>query len=80
MNKFTILITILFLAGCAKSLIPMPNTLMPEVNRDVISAESYGPYPKNYQKILKDYLQENFYMSMNIKKVLIILHIQCNLY
>ena len=59
MNKFTILITILFLAGCAKSLIPMPNTLMPEVNRDVISAESYGPYPKNYQKILKDYLQEN---------------------
>ena len=56
---YYILITVLFLAGCAKSLIPMPNTLMPEVNRDVISAESYGPYPKNYQKILKDYLQKN---------------------
>ena len=59
MKKFSVILTIFFLAGCAKSLIPMPASLLPEINRDVKSDESYGTYPQNYQKILKDYLQNN---------------------
>ena len=56
-----------FLAGCAKSLIPMPGSFLPEINRDVISAESYGAYPQNYQKILKDYLQNNLFNHEDAK-------------
>jgi len=59
MKKFSVILTMFFLAGCAKSLIPIPVSLLPEINRDVVSDKSYGAYPQNYQKILKDYLQNN---------------------
>ena len=36
----------------------MPGSIMPERNNDRVSKESHGEYPKNYQKILKDFLQQ----------------------
>ena len=38
---------------------PMTGLVMPERNTDRLSEESYGEYPEDYQKILKDFLQEN---------------------
>ena len=50
---------LLILTGCAKSLIPMPISVMPERNTERVSSESYGDYPYKYQKIVKDFLQKN---------------------
>ena len=37
----------------------MSNLFMPEHNTERLSEESYGEYTKNYQKILKNFLQQN---------------------
>ena len=58
-NTVIYLSLLLVLTGCAKSLIPMPVSVMPERNTERVSAESFGNYPDKYQKILKDYLQKN---------------------
>jgi len=50
---------ILILTSCSKGLIPMPATIMPERNTDRISKSSFGDYPKEYPKIIKEYLQNN---------------------
>ena len=58
--KKTYLITLCFLlAGCAKGIVPVPDTLMPERYTGNVSESEYGEYPDNYQKILKDYLTSN---------------------
>ena len=36
----------------------MTDAFMPERNTERLSEESYGQYPENYQKILKDFLQQ----------------------
>ena len=48
----------LIISACSKSLIPIPGSIVPEYSNKRLSAESYGEYPKNYQKILKDFLQQ----------------------
>jgi hypothetical protein len=58
MNKILLISLALIISGCSKSLIPMPGSVMPEYNSDRVSEESYGEYPENYQKILKDFLQQ----------------------
>ena len=50
---------VIILTGCSKSLIPLPVSVMPERNTDRVSKSSYGVYPKQYQKIVKEYLQNN---------------------
>jgi len=57
MNKILLILLALTVSGCSKSLIPMPGSIMPEHNNARVSVESYGEYPKNHQKILKDFLQ-----------------------
>tara|TARA_Y100000748_G_scaffold302563_1_gene305094 strand:- start:2967 stop:3755 length:789 start_codon:yes stop_codon:yes gene_type:complete len=59
MKQISLLLTVLILSGCAKSLIPMPVSVMPERNNERFPETAYGEYPSNYQKILKDYLQNN---------------------
>ncbi|MDB4089686.1 hypothetical protein N9540_00290 [Gammaproteobacteria bacterium] len=58
MNKILLISLVLILSGCSKGLMPMTGMVMPERNTDRLSEESYGEYPENYQKILKDFLQE----------------------
>tara|TARA_B110000967_G_C18857655_1_gene548150 strand:+ start:12 stop:839 length:828 start_codon:yes stop_codon:yes gene_type:complete len=59
MYKILIISLALFIAGCSKGLIPMTGLLEPEQNKERLPSESYGEYPDNYQKILKDFLQKN---------------------
>ena len=59
MNKILLISLVLILSGCSKALMPMTGLVMPERNTDRLSEESYGEYPEDYQKILKDFLQEN---------------------
>ena len=58
---------ILILSGCAKSLIPMPDYAMPEVNVRPDPSASYGEYPENYQIILQDFLKTKFDDSSQVK-------------
>jgi len=58
MNKIFLLSLALIVSGCSKGLIPMTGLVMPERNNERVSEESYGEYPENYQKILKDFLQQ----------------------
>ena len=59
MNKKIIIVLLsIYLAGCAKGIIPVPGTIMPERSDKTFSPESYGKHPDNYQKILKKFLQE----------------------
>ena len=58
MNKILLISLVLIVSGCSKGLIPMTDLVMPERNSERVSEESYGDYPKNYQKILKDFLQQ----------------------
>ena len=58
---------ILVFSGCAKSLIPIPNYAMPEVNRNPNPSASYGEYPENYQIILQDFLKTRFKDSSKVK-------------
>jgi len=58
MNKILLISLALIVSGCSKGLIPMPDLIMPERNSERVSEESYGEYPENYQKILKDFLQQ----------------------
>ena len=59
MNKILLISLVLIVSGCSKGLIPMTDLIMPERNSERVSEESYGEYPENYQKILKDFLQQN---------------------
>ena len=59
MYKILIISLALFIAGCSKGLTPMTGLLEPEQNMERLPSESYGEYPNNYQKILKDFLQKN---------------------
>jgi len=59
MNKILLISLALIVSSCSKGLIPMPNLFMPDHNTERLSEESYGEYPENYQKILKDFLQQN---------------------
>ena len=59
MNKIFLISLVLIVSGCSKGLIPMTDLVMPERNNEGALQESYGEYPKNYQKILKDFLQKN---------------------
>ena len=55
-NLTFIIATTLFLTGCAKGVIPMPDMVYPERNTAFLSDEAYGVYPNQYKTILKDYL------------------------
>ncbi|MDG2158690.1 MAG: hypothetical protein P8L33_00780 [Gammaproteobacteria bacterium] len=58
MNKIIFISLTLIITGCAKSIVnPLTGLIMPEYNADSVNANDYGAYPKDYQKILKDYLQ-----------------------
>ena len=57
MKKIVLISLALIITGCAKSLLPT-GLIMPEYNTEIVSDRSYGQYPENYQKILKDYLQK----------------------
>ena len=57
MKKIVLISLALIITGCAKSFLPT-GLIMPEYNTEIVSESSYGPYPENYQKILKDYLQK----------------------
>ena len=57
MKKLLIIFIALFIAGCSKGSIPMTGLLEPEESNIRLPIESYGEYPSNYQKILKDFLQ-----------------------
>tara|TARA_Y100000590_G_scaffold22971_1_gene26413 strand:+ start:978 stop:1790 length:813 start_codon:yes stop_codon:yes gene_type:complete len=57
MKKLFLLI--IFLSGCAKSIIPLPETVIPGINPNPSPSADYGSYPANYQKILKDFLKAN---------------------
>ncbi|MBT5406202.1 MAG: hypothetical protein HOL23_01360, partial [Gammaproteobacteria bacterium] len=57
MKKIVLISMALIITGCAKSLLPT-GLIMPEYNTEIVSDRSYGQYPENYQKILKDYLQK----------------------
>tara|TARA_B100000530_G_scaffold232794_1_gene150776 strand:+ start:742 stop:1533 length:792 start_codon:yes stop_codon:yes gene_type:complete len=59
MKQIHLLLAILILTGCSKSLIPLPVSIVPERNNERLPQSSYGEYPSDYQKILKDYLQNN---------------------
>ena len=59
MKQIHLLLAILILAGCSKSLIPLPVSIVPERNNERFPQSSYGEYPSDYQKILKDYLQNH---------------------
>ena len=58
MNKILLISLALIISACSKSLIPMPGSIVPEYSNKRLSVESYGEYPKNYQKILKNFLQQ----------------------
>ena len=58
----------ILLASCAKGVIPLPNTLMPERYQGNVSETDYGEYPENYTKILKDYLINNL-LNHNSAKI-----------
>jgi hypothetical protein len=58
MNKILLILLALIISACSKSLIPMPVSIVPEYSNKRLSVESYGEYPKNYQKILKNFLQQ----------------------
>ena len=57
-KKIIILLLGVYLGGCSKGIIPMSGSIMPERNNTTFSPEDYGKYPDNYQKILKNFLQE----------------------
>ena len=57
----------LVFSGCAKSLIPLPISAIPEVNVDPNPSASYGVYPENYQTILQDFLKTKFKDSSKVK-------------
>ena len=59
MKKLLIIFLTLFLANCSKSPLKLSDSFMPEIYDGRVADNDYGEYPKNYQKILKDYLQEN---------------------
>ena len=59
MKKLYLVIICILLSGCARGIVPIPETLMPERYTDNVSKSDYGKYPNNYQKILKDYLMQN---------------------
>ena len=59
MKYISISLLILVLTGCAKSLIPIPVSIVPEKNNERFPSASYGEYPSDYQSILKKYLQNN---------------------
>ena len=59
MNKILLILSALIVSSCSKSLMPMGDLFMPVHNTERLSEESYGEYPENYQKILKDFLQQS---------------------
>ena len=58
MKKIALISLVLIITGCAKVLSPT-RLIIPEYNTEIVSENSYGQYPKEYQKILKEYLQNN---------------------
>ncbi len=54
-----LLLLIILISGCAKSIVPLPQTVIPEMNPNPSPSANYGSYPSNYQKILKNFLKEN---------------------
>ena len=58
MNKILLIALALIVSSCSKSFLPISGALMPERNTERLSEESYGEYPENYQKILKNFLQQ----------------------
>ena len=58
-NIIIIVVGMFLLTSCAKSLIPIPGSIVPERSNNVQLNADYGQYPENYRKILKDYLIES---------------------
>ena len=52
-------ILLLVLAGCGKSIIPLPSIALPERNIVPVNLDNIGNYPDQYQLLLKNYLQSN---------------------
>ena len=57
----------LVFSGCAKSIIPLPMSAIPEVNTNPNPSASYGVYPENYQTILQDFLKTKFKDSTKVR-------------
>ena len=57
----------MFLSSCARGIVPIPETFMPERYSGIVSENEYGKYPENYQKILKDYLINNLLNQSDAK-------------
>ncbi len=53
------IIFLLILAGCGKSMIPLPSIALPERNIVPVNSKEIGNYPDQYQLLLKKYLQKN---------------------
>jgi hypothetical protein len=58
-NIVIILVGAFLLTSCAKSLMPIPGSIVPERSNNVQINADYGQFPENYRKTLKDYLQQN---------------------
>ena len=58
-KKYYLILFTLFLSGCGKSLIPLPSMALPERNLSYVNDIDLGPYPENYQLLLKNYLIKN---------------------
>ncbi len=67
MKKIYFVLLCLFLTSCARGVVPIPETLMPERYSGIVSESEYGKYPTNYQKILKDYLINNLLNQSDAK-------------
>ena len=67
MKKIYFVLLCFFLSSCARGIIPIPDTIMPERYSGIVSENEYGKYPDNYQKILKDYLVINLLNQSDAK-------------
>ncbi len=67
MKKLYFVLLCLFLSSCARGIVPIPETFMPERYSGIVSENEYGKYPENYQKILKDYLINNLLNQSDAK-------------
>ena len=67
MKKYSLLLLIVFLTGCAKTLMPIPAGAIPEIIAFPDKSASYGQYPKDYQKILQQHLKKQFKDTSKVK-------------
>ena len=67
MKKLIFILIPLIFSSCSKSIMPIPVTFVPEINLQPDKSASYGVYPEQYQKILKDYLRNKIQDTSIVK-------------